>query len=127
MLTKMARCKLLLGCLALCIALPSFASTKENKPIRHTIRISGAQNKAKISPSIVSLKPNKNNLIIIRNTTSRDRGINLEFIPNINVKIEKNEFIESTGNYYLVGDKGEASLMIKPIKAVKVKVKSEDT
>lgn len=72
---------------------------------------------------MLSLKPNKNNLIVIRNTTSKDKGVNLEFVPNINVKFKKNGFVESTENYYLVDDKGEASIMIKPIKAVKIKVK----
>lgn len=85
--------------------------------------ISGSQTQAKVSPSVLSLKPNKNNLIVIRNTTSKDKGVNLEFVPNINVKFKKNGFVESTENYYLVDDKGEASIMIKPIKAVKIKVK----
>lgn len=125
MLTKITKIFLPIICIAIFTSHPILANPKDDKPIRHTIRINGSQNNAKISPSIVSLKPNKSNLIIIRNTTSRDRGVRAELVPNITARIQGDGFVESAENYYLVDDKGEASLTIRPTKAVKLRVKLE--
>ncbi len=125
MLTNLARFTIIIFSLSLCITNLSLAASKEDKPKRHTVRISGSQTQAKISPRTLSLAPNTNNLIIFRNTTSQDQALNIKLIPSNNLKVKKNGFIESKGDRYVVDDKGEASLTIKPATAIKIKMKLE--
>jgi hypothetical protein len=123
MLINLTQRTILVVSLTMGIASQSWAGAKEDKPTRHTIRVSGSQTQAEASPRTLSLESNKTNLIVLSNTTSQDQTVSIDLVPNSILNIEQHGFIESAENHYVIGGKGEASLTIKAAKTIKLKVK----